>query len=90
MTHHITDLLVACAFPGVVAASIKRATTPNGIADRQLLYEHMSAVSMSTALEQAADKARRAAGANDTGAMDEDYLGFLRTDRSGGERPTNR
>jgi hypothetical protein len=63
-THHLTDLLVACSFPSVVAASVKRAKTPNGIADRQLLYEHMSALSMKLALEQAADKARRSAEKN--------------------------
>jgi hypothetical protein len=79
----ITDLLVACAFPSVVAASVKRPKTLNGSADRQLLFEHMSALSMTTALEQAADKARRAAGTNDTGAMDPDYLGFLRKDPDG-------
>jgi hypothetical protein len=89
-THHLTDLLVACSFPSVVAASVKRAKTPNGIADRQLLYEHMRALSMSTALEQAADKARRAAGKNDAGAMDPDYVGFLKGDPVDRERSTNR
>jgi hypothetical protein len=53
-----------------------------GPPDRQLLFEHMSAFSTGAALEHAADKARRAAGKNDTGAMDRDGL-FLREDPVG-------
>ena len=66
----ITDLLVACAFPSVVAASAKRAKTPNGFADRQLLFEHMSALSMDLVLEHAANKARRVAGKDHAEPMD--------------------
>ena len=58
----ITDLLVASAFPNVVAACVKRAQTLAGIADRQLLVEHMSATSMNMALEEAAQKARQRQG----------------------------
>jgi hypothetical protein len=32
LTADVTDLLVACAFPDVVAASVKRARTPQGVA----------------------------------------------------------
>ena len=79
-TEEITDLLVACAFPSVVGACVKRAQTPNGFADRQLLFEHFGALSMSIELEQAAEKARRVAGTNDAGAADSDFWGFLRKD----------
>jgi hypothetical protein len=44
LTSEITDLVVACSFPGVVAASAKRARTSNGISDRQLLFEHMASI----------------------------------------------
>jgi hypothetical protein len=77
-THSITDLLVACAFPDVVVATIKRAKTLNGFEDRQLLFEHMNAYS---ARQQAADKARRVAATIDSSAS-QDYPAFLRIGRS--------
>jgi hypothetical protein len=61
--NEITDLLVACASPAVVAACAKRAQTPNGFADRQLFLEHFGALSASLALERAAaERSRRVAG----------------------------
>jgi hypothetical protein len=86
-THSITDLLVACAFPDVVVASIKRAKTLNGFEDRQLLFEHMSSFA---AREQAANIAHRATATHDGGAMEQDYPAFLRTDRVDSERTPNR
>jgi hypothetical protein len=44
LTSEIADLVVACSFPGVVAASARRARTANGISDRQLLFEHMASI----------------------------------------------
>ena len=83
-THLITDLIVACAFPAAVAAAAKRAQHPDGVLDRQLLFEHMSALSIKTALERATEKARRAAGGHDTRGADSD-LAFLRKDPDAGE-----
>ena len=79
-THQITDLIIARAFPAAVAAAAKRAEHPDGVLDRQLLFEHMS-----TALERAAENARRAAGRHDTGGVDSDVLGFLRKDPDASE-----
>ncbi len=76
LTHDLTDLLVACAFPAVVAAAAKRAQHPDGVLDRQLIFEQMN-----TARERAAEHARRGAGRNAThGVDDSDQLGFLRKD----------
>ena len=55
-THDLTDFLVACAFPGVVAAAAKRAEHPDGVLDRQLFFDHMSALSMKRTLERAAER----------------------------------
>ena len=44
LTAQMTDLIVVNAFPAAVAAAAKRARTPHGIADRQLLFEHMNAL----------------------------------------------
>ena len=75
-THQITDLIIACAFPAAVAAAAKRAQHPDGVLDRQLIFAHMN-----TALERAAEHARRGAGRNAThGVDDSDRLGFLRKD----------
>ena len=79
-THLITDLIVACAFPAAVAAAAKRAQHPDGVLDRQLLFEHMSALSMKRTLERAAEHARPAAGQHDTGEVESDHLSFLRKD----------
>ena len=57
-THDLTDLIIACAFPAAVAAAAKRAQHPDGVLDRQLLFEHMSALSMDKTLERAAVAAR--------------------------------
>ena len=84
-THDLTDLLVACAFPGVVAAAAKRAQHPDGVLDRQLFFEHMSALSMKRTLERAAEHARPAAGQHDTSGVESDNLGFLRKDPASGE-----
>jgi len=43
---------VACGYPGVVAASVRRARTPEGLADRQLIFEHVSAFRSAGAYEQ--------------------------------------
>ena len=56
-THQITDLIIACAFPAAVAAAAKRAQHPDGVLDRQLLFGHMSALSVEK-LERAAVAAR--------------------------------
>lgn len=69
LTDALTDLIVACAFPCVLGACVRRARRPNGLADRQLLFEHFSVASMDLALEQAADKVRRLAETTRTGAM---------------------
>ncbi len=79
-THDLTDLLVACAFPSVVAAAAKRAEQPDGVLDRQLFFEHMSALSMKRTLERAAEHARPTAGQHDTGDVESDHLSFLRKD----------
>jgi len=42
LTSQVADLIVACGYPGVVAASVRRARTPEGFADRQLIFEHVS------------------------------------------------
>ena len=55
-THDLTDLLVASAFPAVVAAAARRAEHPDGVLDRQLLFDHMSALSMKRTLERAAER----------------------------------
>ena len=76
MTYQIMDLIIASAFPAAVAAAAKRAQHPDGVLDRQLLFEHMN-----TAVERAAENARRGAGRNAThGVNDSDQLGFLRKD----------
>lgn len=62
MSESTADLLVACAFPSVVIASANRAKTLKRIADRQLLFQHFSGMSMSMALEEAAQKARQRDG----------------------------
>jgi len=41
-TSQVADLIVACGYPGVVAASVRRARTPEGLADRQLIFEHVN------------------------------------------------
>ena len=79
-THDLTDLIIACAFPAVVAAAAKRAQHPDGVVDRQLIFEHMSALSMKRTLERAAEHARPAAGQDDTRGVDSDHLSFLRKD----------
>ena len=89
-THLITDLLVACAFPGVVAAAAKRAQHPDGVLDRQLFFAHMSALSMKRTLERAAEHARPAAGQHDTGDVESDHLSFLRKDPDAGEHRHDR
>jgi ATP-dependent helicase YprA (DUF1998 family) len=35
LTSQVADLIIACGYPGVVAASVRRARTPEGLADRQ-------------------------------------------------------
>ena len=62
-------------FLGVVAAAAKRAQHPDGIVDRQLIFEHMT-----TAFGRAAEDARPAAGQHDTGEVESDHLSFLRKD----------
>ena len=77
-TNQITDLIIACAFPAAVATAAKRAQHPNGVLDRQLIFEHMSALSTKTALERAAEKARRGAARHDPRGVESDRLSFLR------------
>ena len=89
-THDLTDLLVACAFPGVVAAAAKRAQHPDGVLDRQLFFEHMSALSMKRTLERAAEHARPTAGQHDNGEVESDHLSFLRKDPDVGEHTHDR
>ena len=80
-THDLTDLIIASAFPAAVAAAAKRAEHPDGVLDRQLIFEHMSALRIKTALGRAAEHARRGAGRNATNGVDDsDQLGFLRKD----------
>jgi len=59
LTADVTDLLVACAFPDVVAASVKRARTPQGVADRQLFFEHVDARRTARACERVGSTTRR-------------------------------
>ena len=40
-TGSITDLIVGAALPEMVATSVKRALTPDGVEDRLLLLDHM-------------------------------------------------
>ena len=76
LTHQMTDLILASAFPAAVAAAAKRAQHPDGVLDRQLIFAHMN-----TALERAAEHARRGAGRNATNGVDDsDHLAFLRKD----------
>ena len=89
-THDLTDLLVASAFPGVVAAAAKRAQHPDGVLDRQLFFEHMSALRMKRTLERAAEHARPAAEQHDTGEVDSDHLAFLREEPNVGEHRHDR
>ena len=89
-THDLTDLLVACAFPAVVAAAAKRAQHPDGALDRQLFFEHMSALSMKRTLVQAAEKARPTAAQHETRAVESDHLSFLRNDPDVGEHTHDR
>ena len=84
-THDLTDLLVACAFPAVVAAAAKRAEHPDGIVDRQLIFEHMSALRMKRTLERAAENAALATDRNETRVGESDHLSFLRKDPDAGE-----
>lgn len=79
-THQITDLIIACAFPAAVAAAAKRAQHPDGVLDRQLIFGHMSALSMKRTLERAAEHAPRATGQHDNGEVESDHLSFLRKD----------
>jgi hypothetical protein len=74
-TDAIANLLVACAFPGVVAASVKRARTPRGLADRQLLFEHMSAMAA-----RVNDRGHPTNGKCDAEKTSSDPLAFLRKD----------
>ena len=84
-THQITNLIIACAFPAAVAAAAKRAEHPDGVVDRQLLFEHMNALSVKRALERTAEHARPVARPHDTGEVESDHLGFLRKDPANGE-----
>jgi hypothetical protein len=52
-TSQVADLIVACGYPGVVAASVRRARTPEGLADRQLIFEHVSAFRSAGAYKEA-------------------------------------
>lgn len=72
----VTDLLVACAFPSVVAASVKRARTSKGIADRQLLFEHMSALRAAGTDDDVRPTNRK----SDADKMSSDPMAFLGKD----------
>jgi hypothetical protein len=74
-THQVADLIVACAFPSVVTASVKRARTPSGLADRELLFEHMGALAARVHDQSYATK--RTCNAEKTSS---DPLAFLRKD----------
>jgi hypothetical protein len=76
LTADVTDLLVACAFPDVVAASVKRARTPHGIADRQLFFEHMDAVRSARTHQRVGSTIRR----SDAEKTSADRPAFLQTD----------
>ncbi len=89
-THELTDLIVACAFPGVVAAAAKRAQHPDGVLDRQLLFEHMSALRMETTLQRVAEHSPRVPEQHETRAVESDHLSFLRKDPDTGEHTHDR
>jgi hypothetical protein len=78
-TSQVADLIVACGYPGVVAASVRRARTPEGVADRQLIFEHVSAFRTAGA-EQAGHTDHRSR-AETTSSQP---LKFLSTDPSDG------
>ena len=59
LTSQVADLIVACGYPGVVAASVRRARTPEGLADRQLIFEHVSGLRTAGAHEQASHPDQR-------------------------------
>jgi hypothetical protein len=80
-TSEITDLVVACAFPGVVAASAKRARTTDGVSDRQLLFEHMASIRVVNR-EQPSRASEKGAEATPL-----DQLAFLKTDSNTSTRP---
>ena len=55
----------------------------------ELIFDHMSALRIKTALERAAEHARRGAERNAThGVDDSDQLGFLRKDPDAGRAQT--
>jgi hypothetical protein len=76
LTADVTDLLVACAFPDVVAASAKRARTPQGVVDRQLFFEHMDVVRTARGSERLPPDNRT----SDTEKTPADRPAFLRRD----------
>jgi hypothetical protein len=80
LTSQVADLIVACGYPGVVAASVRRARTPEGLADRQLIFEHVSAFRTAGAYEQATQPDRR----SEAKTTSSKPLKFLRTDPDDG------
>jgi hypothetical protein len=81
-TSQVADLIVACGYPGVVAASVRRARTPEGLADRQLIFEQVSAFRSAGASEQAIHPDRP----NDAKTTSSNPLKFLRTDPTDGSK----
>jgi hypothetical protein len=78
LTSQVADLIVACGYPGVVAASVRRARTPEGLADRQLIFEHVSALRTAGAYEPANHIERR----SEAETTSSKPLKFLRGDPS--------
>jgi hypothetical protein len=82
LTSQVADLIVACGYPGVVAASVRRARTPEGLADRQLIFEHVTAWRSAGAYEQATQPDPR----SDAQTTSSNPLKFLRTDPTDGSK----
>ena len=55
-TEEITDLLVACAFPSVIGACVRRGKMASGFVDRQLLLEHCSGLAVRKRFQEAASQ----------------------------------
>ena len=71
---------IAFGYPGVVAASVRRARTPEGLADRELIFEHVSALRTAGAYEPASHIERRCEAETTSSKP----LKFLSTDPSDG------
>ncbi|HEU5257242.1 MAG TPA: hypothetical protein VFU28_14715 [Vicinamibacterales bacterium] len=80
LTSQVADLIISCGYPGVVAASVRRARTPEGLADRRLIFEYVSAWRSAGACEQAIDPDRQ----SEAKTTSSEPLKFLRTDKDDG------